>query len=823
MVECPGYCAMNDFRFAFRTLRQNPGFALTAIVSIGLAVGAGSTVFAVYDAVLFRPLPVPGASQVLTLCSRSPSGSFGDVSYADFSDFRRLDHSFSALFASRINSFAFAKDTKEQPRMKAGLLASGNIFEALDIKPALGRTFRPDEDQALGRDAVTVLGFEFWRDEFESDRNIAGRRILLNGVSFTIIGVTPESFTGIDQFFHPALYVPTAMASALAKADSDLLSDRANRAFTVKGRIKPGVSLQTASGEALALANSLAQSFPTTNQGFGAGVRTELETRVYHGGSDIQGDGILAILLFCLVGVVLLIACANVANLILGRGRARSRELAVRLAIGASRGRLVRALLAECALIALGGAMLGLGVAQAGVELTSGITLPGDVPLDLAIQLDDRVLLFTLAVSLGSVLLFGLVPAITLTRGDLVPALKAGELDPARRRFFGRNALVIVQVAGSLLLMVMTTQLFRGASYVLSHNPGFRVENRLLMTFNPAIIGYTPEHTAAFYKELLAKVRTVPGVKSVALAHFIPTSTSYEGETLSPEGYQFPAGQQGAAMLAATVDENYFSTIGTPIVAGRGFLPTDDANAPLVVVVNQFFVAHYNLKNPIGKRVKLGGKKPRFAQIVGVAAMAKYSSVIEPPMDFVYRPMRQQPSQSMTLITETRSDPSSYAEPLRRAVHTIAPSLPVWGVRTFEDLYYQRSVKVVNILMTVVAAIGMVGLGLALVGLYAVVAYQVSRRTREIGIRMAIGASKSQVMKMVLRQAALLSVSGTGVGFLLSLVVGQGLKAGLGVPHFDLPLFALTVITLLTVTTMAALIPAHRAAVIDPMFAMRQD
>lgn len=810
---------MNDFRFAYRTLRQNPVFALTAMVSISLAVGAGSTVFAIYDGLLFRPLPVPNAGQVLTLSSRTPSGAFADVSYADFSDFRRLNHSFTGLIAARITSFGFAKDTKDQPRMKAGFLASGNIFDVLGIQPAVGRTFRPEEDQAPARDAVAVLGNECWREEFASDPNVAGKHVFLNGIDFTIIGVAPESFTGLDQFFHPALYVPTMMAPALAKADGDLLTDRGNRAFTVKGRIAPGVSLQAAKGEAVALANDLAQSFPKTNQGFSATVRTELQTRL----ETDQGDAVMATLLFSLVAVVLLIACANVANLVLGRARARTRELAVRLAIGASRARLFRSLFAECILIGLGGGMLGVLIAQAGVGVASSVKIPGDIPLDLSIQLDSRALFFTLALSLASVLVFGLAPALRMTRGDLVPALKAGELDSSHQRLFGRNALVVVQVASALVLMVLTTQLFRGASYVLSHDPGFHTQNRLLMSFDPAIVGYAPERTAGLYRELVERVRAVSGVKSAALAHFIPTSTSYEGETVSPEGYQFPRGQKGVTIPAATIDENYFSTVGTPILEGRGFLPTDDSNAPLAVVVNQFFVTHYGISNPIGKRVLLGNKNARWAQIVGVAATSKYYTVFEPPMDFVYLPMKQRPMAPMTLIVETRGHPLAVTDAIRRSVHALAPNLPIYGVRTFDDLYNQRSTKVADALLTVVGSIALIGLGLALVGLYAVVAYQVARRTREIGIRMALGASKNQVMKMVMRHAATLGVSGIAIGLLLSLAAERGLTAGLHVPRFDSFLFAAAVISLLLVTLAAALIPARRASLIDPMLAIRQD
>jgi len=637
-------------------------------------------------------------------------------------------------------------------------------------------------------------------------------------MEFTIVGVAPESFTGLDQFFHPALFVPAMMAPALTKADAELLTDRTSRAFTVKGRIKAGISQQAASGEIRAIAASLAQSFPRTNKGFSAAVRTEIQTRF-----DVENnDFLIAAFLFALVAVVLLIACANIANLLLSRGRARGREFAIRVAIGAGRARLIRTLLTECVLLAAGGCLLSLFVAYAGIGFISTITIPSDTPIDLNVQLDERVLLLTLAVSLASALLFGLLPAFSMTRGDLVPALKAGELDPTRQRFLGRNGLVVAQIAGSLVLMILTTQLFRGITFVLARNPGFETHNRLLVGFNPAMIGYTSEQTAAFYKALLERVQAIPGVKSAALGHFIPTGLEYQQETVSPEGYHFPAGQQGSTVGASTVDENYFPVIGTSILQGRAFLPSDDSKAPPVVVVNQFFAQHYGLKDPIGKRLLVGQKNPHWAQIVGVAADSKYASIFEPPQDFVYLPLKQHPDSHMTLVVETRGAPDGFADSVRQAAHAIARNLPILTVRTFDDLYDQRSVKVANIVLIVVGYLGVIGLCLALVGLYAVVAYQVSRRTREIGIRMAIGASKGEVMKMVLGQAALLGASGIAIGILLSIAADRAISS-LQVPHFDPLLFVLVVVSLLGVTLAAAALPARRAALIDPMIAIRQD
>jgi predicted permease len=373
-------------------LRQNPGFALTAIVSIGLGIGANATIFSLADGLLFRPLPVRDASRVVTLKSRTPSGTYGNFSYADYADLRDKSRSFDGIVAYQLAPFGFATDAKMQPQLKAGFLVSGNFFPVLGTEPQIGRGFRIEEDRVPGRDAVVVLGHDFWKNEFAADSSILGKSIRINGLDFTVIGVAPESFKGMDQYVRPAFFVPAMMAPKLLASNSEVLSDRADRSFFVKGRLKPGVSLHAADAEVAALAKSLERSFPKTNQSFGAAVRTELQARR----DFAQGDVLLINLLFGIVIVALLIACANVANLMLGRGRARAREIAVRLAIGASRGRLVRQLMVESLLIALAGGALGLLIAVFGVEVLSTIQIPSDIPIQLSFQLDGRVLAMTI-------------------------------------------------------------------------------------------------------------------------------------------------------------------------------------------------------------------------------------------------------------------------------------------------------------------------------------------------------------------------------------------------------------------------------------------
>ncbi len=809
---------LNDLRYAIRTLRQNPGFAVTALLSIALGIGATAAVFSLGDGLVLRPLPVPNPSQVVKLSSRTPSGTYGDISYRDYLDYRDNLHAFSGLVAYSLTPFGFAKDGKAQSQMKYGFLVSGNFFRVMGTEPQLGRGFRPKDDRA-GGDAVMVLAYDFWENEFAADPAAIGRQVRLDGLDFTVIGVAPEAFTGMDQFTRPAFYVPAAMAPAMLASNRDLLINRSTRIFSVKGRLKPGVSMQAGTAEASALAHSLEQSYPATNRAFGAALRTELQARL----DNDPGTPVMVAMLFAIVVVALLIACANVANLILSRGRARAREIAVRLAIGASRARLVRQLMAESLMIALAGGALGLVVARFGVDVISKLPQAGDIPSQTIVALDTRVLWFTLLTSLATALLFGLAPALASTRSDLVPALKSGPSDQNRKRLLGRNALVTVQIAGAVVLLVAATQLFRGFGYLLSHSPGFVIDHRLSMSLDPTLIRYTPEQSDQFYKKLIQRVRDVPGVKSATLSSAIPMN-NWGGEVVIPEGYQFPPGQESANVWSSTVDDHYFQTLGISLLYGRAFQSTDRADSPRVAVVNELFAKHYLGRNPIGKRIRINRPGAPWLQVVGVTPTTKYVQMFEPPLDYVYLPFSQNPRGQMALIAEAYGDPAALAAPLRETVRSIDSNVPVFGVRTMSDVVNQRAVRLMHFLNGLVASIGLLGLGLALVGLYAVVAYQVARRTREIGIRMALGADRPQVMQLILKQAAAMGLTGVGIGVLLSFAGSRALSASvMATPGFDPVLVTLVPLALLLTTILAAAIPARRASRVDPMVALRQD
>lgn len=812
----------SDLRYALRTLLQHKSFALVAILSIALGIGANAFVFSLSDALVLRPLPVPRSSRMVNLRSQLRGQGPSTMSYLDFTDFRDKTRAFQGLAAMHMSQFGFAPNKQVLPEMKAGLLVSGNFFDVFEATPQLGRGFRPDENSVPGRDAVAVISDDTWRSEYASSPDVIGRSVFVNGIEFRIIGVAPESFSGVDQFFRPTLYIPLMMSARLAGAPaSNWLENREDRRLQVKGRLKDGVSAKTAAAEAHVIAGALAQSYPATNRDWSATVRTELEART----DSSPFDAALAALLLGLAVVVLAIACANVGNLMLGRALARSGEIAIRMAVGASRWRLVRQLLTESLLISLLGGACGLLLAQACLDAIMPFRVPSEIPIELTARLDLRLVLFALCATVISAALCGLVPAIRATRADIEPALRAGgrNLEP-RRRFLGRNALVVAQVAGSLFLLICATQLYRGISFVMSRPPGFRSDHLLMAGFNPTLARYNEAQTQAFYKSLVEKARQLPGVLSASVAELVPMANHADSKLVVPEGYQMPKGRDSDSVFANVVSEDYFSTLGIPLVEGRGFRASDTADSPRVAVVNEHFAkTYYPGRNPVGKRLRLGGAQGDWVEIVGVAKQSKYMVLVEPPMDFLYLPWSQNYRAEMTLMVQTAGPSQSLAPALRNLVLSLDSNQPLFALRTMEEYFHERAVKVFALLTSMVGAMGLLGLILALSGLYAVIAWSVARRSREIGIRMAVGADRVKVLGMVLKQGLRLSVVGIAIGFALSLLFSRALTAAMGVPSFSVPILVLVPVVLLAMTALSAYVPARRAARMDPLTVLKQD
>ena len=813
-----------DLSYGRRSIARHPGFALIAVLSLAVGIGANCAIFSLADTLLLRPLPVPDPDNVVTLGSRDATGlgaaagfNILEASYPDYRDIRDQTTSFAGVVAYSITRLGFAARPDALPQLRTGSEVTGNFFDVLGVKPELGSSFRPEEDQVPGRDAVVILSHDLWEQEFAGDRSALGRGVRLNGIAFTVIGVMPERFTGIEHWLYSAFYVPMMMRPLLNGDSRDVLNSRDLRFFTVKGRLKAGVPISRARAELAALGKSLENAYPATNKNQGMDVRTEVDSQIK------RVPRITAFLgkLIVLAASVLLVACANVAGLLTSRAPARAREMALRVAIGAGRARLIRQLITESMLLALAGGLAGVGLGYAGVHLFRQITYPSDLPLMLTFDLNQRALLFCLAIAMLSVLLFGLIPAIHTSRADLATALKAGGASvPGRRRVWGRSLLVSGQVAVSLVLLTTSTFLYLGFRGSLARGPGFRIDHLLLMNFDPSVVHYSAEQDHEFFKQLVERSRSLPGVKSVALASFVPMSVDIDSFPIVPEGYRLPPGLDSVSVMANRVDENYFETAGIPLVRGRVFLKTDAENAPRVAVINEALASHYwPRQDAIGKRFRLAGE---WVEIVGIAKTTKYLSTLEPPADFLYVPYRQNPRGFMTLMVESVGEPGALAAPLRDVARSLDSNLAVYDVRTMHDFYRARAVEVYQVILQAVASMGLMGMALALAGLYGLMAYSVTSRTREIGIRIAIGAKRGQVLRMVLRQGFVLALSGMVVGLVLSIAATRLLRA---VFPGDSPLAAYLLVTpaVLAVTMLAAYLPARRVSRVDPMTALRYE
>jgi len=806
-------------RQATRMLRKNAVVTSVAVCSLAIGIGANSAMFSLADALVLRPLPVLEPSRVVSIVSSSQTTQTENVSYPDYEDFRDRNRTFDGVVAYSLAPFALSRGKDQIPETRYGFFVSGNFFKVLGVQPTRGRGFRNDEDRVAKRDAVTVLSHDTWKSEFGADPGVIGQKIRLNGTEFTVIGVAPEHFTGMDQYFRPALYIPIAMSPSVGTAN--ILEDRNNRWLNVKGRLKTGATEAQAQADVAAIAAALERGYPNTNRGQTARVETELRLRYEADPPDAN----LAAMLMALSGCVLLVACANVAGLLLSRSRARSREIAVRLAIGASRGRLIRQLLLESSLIALLGGAVGTAIAFAGTRFLGQVQVPTDLPIVISVHLDERVLLFTLLTSIVSTVLFGLTPAFRTTKADLVPALKAASADTGKRqRLWGRNLLVIGQIAVSLILLTVSGLIFRAFKHQMEQGPGFRTDHLLMMGFDPTAVRYNDAQTAQFYDRLLRQVRAMPGVRSAAWSYSVPLAPAQDGTHFVPEGYRLARGQDALVSLSNVVSDAYFQTMAIPIVRGRGFLATDGADAPRVAVVNQQFANHYwPNQDAIGKRFHMDNANGALVQVVGISATAKYLWIGEAPTDFLYLPDKQRHYSRMTLMVQSEANARSMMQPVRQAVTTLDRNVPIHDARTMQDFYQKRAIEVPTMIIQTVAGLGLMGLILAMIGLYGLVAYSVSRRTREIGVRMAIGAQSSDVLQMVLRQGLLLAAGGIVLGILGGVGASRMVMFLFNgtAPNYSIFLSMATVEV--AVTLFATYIPARRASLVDPMRALRDE
>ncbi len=812
---------IQDLRYGVRMLLKSPGATAVAVLALGLGIGANAAMFSVINTLLLRPLPVAHSDRLVAVFTTDRADIYNDLSYPEYVDYRDGTDVFVDVMGHTMIHVALGQGGRNE--LAWGEMVTGNYFSVLGVRPALGRGFLPEGDRSEGAHPVTVIGHGLWRRLFASDPGVVGRSITINGQPFSIIGVAPEGFPGTKFALAMDLWVPVAMHAVVMPQSDGLPEARNWHWMETLARLKPGVTVEAANAALQVVAERLARDYPAASGGLGALVLPEREARfpVQAGGAIDLGASLAMIV----VGLVLLVACANVANLLLARAAARRREFGVRLALGAGRWRLVRQLLTESLCLSVLGGAAGLLLAAWASDLL--LTFRPPVPYTLAVDYapDGRVILFTAIVSFLTAAIFGLAPALHASSPDLVPLLKggSGEAGPHRRRPALRSLLVAGQVALSLLVLAsggLFLQSLRNAGAI---DPGFQARDLLLGTFDVGLLGYTEERGLGFFHDLERRVASLPGVASAGLTSNLPLDDNWDSTgPIIADGRPVPmAGEEISAEFAA-VSSGFFATLGVRLVRGREFTDRDDAQAAPVTIINDTLANRlWPGEDPIGKRLRIGGLDAPPRQVVGVARDGKYHTLGESPRAHIYRPVLQSYRSGMSLLVRTHGDPAPLLDGVRREVQALDSRLPVYGLKTLDEhlghaLWWTRMGAVLA------SSSGFLALVLAAVGLYGVMAYAVSQRTREIGIRMALGAGPRDVLGMVLRGAVKLALAGVGAGLLAALALGRVMRSLLyGVSSFEPVVFTLAPLLLLAVACLASLLPARRAARVDPMVALR--
>ncbi len=809
---------LKDVRYGFRMLVKSPGLTIVAVISLALGIGANTAIFTLVDKLLLRTLPVEQPEQLVTIASYN--GENTSFSYPLYVDYRDRNDVFSGILA--YSSAAFSLSDAGQTERITGSIVTGNYFSVLGVSPALGRFFLPDEDQTPGSHPVAVLSYGLWKRHFNLDPAAINKTISLNNFTFTIIGVAPAEFTGVVRGTSPEIYVPMMMQTEAMPSWKDALTARTMSWLEMIGRLSPGVTRQQAQAALAVTSDQIAQDNPMN-------VSRDIVLGDGSKGQDYMVQDVSRPLLWLMliVGLVLLIACANVANLLLARATARRKEIAIRLAVGAARGRLIRQLLTESVLLSLSGGALGLIVARWLTDLLISFQPPNTFSLDAS--LDKRVLGFSLALSLLTGIIFGLAPAFQASKPDLVSALK-DETSPGgrRRRLSLRNMLVVGQVALSLVVLISAGLCVRSLQKLVAIDAGFEPARVMVMSLDLALNGYKQPQGEQFYSEMTERVSALPGVESVSLGAIVPLGGGGMRRSVKIEGYTPPPDTPPLNFNMNIIAPNYFQTLGMPLVRGRDFGPQDREGSQKVVIVNETVARRFwPDQEAVGKRLNFGGvggsRPPNFIEIIGVVKDSKYRSLTEEPQTAMFLPMAQNYLPNMALHVRTAGEAKALLAAVRREVQSLDQNLPVYNVKTLAQ-QKANSLYVARLAATLSGFFGAIALLLAAVGIYGVMAYSVSRRTREIGIRMALGAGRSQVMKLVMGEGIVLVALGLALGLGATFSVTRLMASLLyAVSATDPVTFIIIPVILLGVALGACAVPALRATKVDPMVALRYE
>jgi predicted permease len=811
---------IQDARFAVRLLRQSPLFTITAALSLAIGIGANATIFSVASALLLRPMLGLAESERLVDIGRTQDGDgFDTVSYPNYRDFKERTKLLDDVFAIRLKPLPMSLGGPDGAERVYGTTASANFFTVLGTKPHLGRLLQGDDDDAGGR-LVAVITHDLWLRRYGADPSIAGRSILLNAHPFTIVGVAPRGFQG-TTVLKPDLWVPiSAVAQATPRSSADLLTSRQSVWLFMGGRLKQDVSLVQANAEAAAIGAALEREYPQQNRGKSF---TIASTALVPGRTGMLA-GFIG-LLMGIVGLVLLIACVNVVGMLLARATERRREIAVRLALGAGRRRLVRQLLTETVMLFAVGAVVGLLLSRWLTSLLLAVLPQLPVPLALEISTDWRVVSFATVVSFVAAILSGLAPALQASRADLVPALKAEALDGGTYRLRLRNAFVVGQITMSLILLVTGGLFLRALQHAASIDPGFDQNNVEVVALDLSLAGLTRETGGSFLRELLERIRETQEVDSVSAAVDLPLDGGRFGMgAVRVPGRDLPSGRDSLSDDWNVIEPGYFRTLRLPLTRGREFTTEDRTGSQPVAIINEAFARQaWPGEDPLGRQLEMQGESGRILlTVVGVTADAKLVSLSGPVNPFIYLPMAQH-YMSRTQLLIRSADGRSTLRQVRALLREMNPNLPVTEALPLRDV---TAVGVIpqRIAAAVAASLGAVALLLAAIGIFGVTSHAASRRTREIGIRMALGADRSSVKALILKQGFTLAGIGIATGLALSAIGSRLLESLLfGIPPLDPVTFAGAAALFAGVTLAASYFPARRATNVDPMVALRNE
>jgi predicted permease len=807
---------IQDLRFGARMLAKNFGFTIIAILSLALGTGANTAIFSLINTALLRPLPIAKPEQLISLNNISENHAFPSFSYPNYKDLRDRNEVFSDLIGYRYAPLSLSYDGVNERLW--GYEVTGNYFEALGVKAALGRTISLDDDRMPGAHPVVVVSYRYWQQRLGGAADAIGKDVTVNSRSYSIIGVAPQGFYGTEIISAPDMWFPMMMQMQL-EPGADWLNNREADNIFVQGRLKPEIRIAQAQTAISQIASELEREHPEENQG----KQIALSSPGLMGGT-MRGPvfGFVG-LLMAVVGLVILLACANLANLLLARATDRRKEIAVRLALGATRFRLVRQLLTESLLLAFAGGGLGLLLAYWLVGFAAKFEPPINVPVSIRLYIDYRVFVFTALVSFATGLLFGLLPAMQATKTDLTSALKDEVSFGGRHGSRLKSGLMVLQVALSLVLLVSGGLMLRALNQAQTLDLGFNPQRAVEVSFDLRLQGYDNARGREFQKLLLERARALPGAQAAAIADIVPVDLHFSRSSVFIEGQTPLRAANTPTAMYSRISPGYFQAMETRLIAGRDFTEQDDDKSKRAAIINETFARRFwPGEDPIGKRFSLGNPESTKLEVIGVAQNGKYAGLAEDPKPCVYRSLWQSYSGSTNLIVRAAGDPQNLIAAVRGEMEQLDPRMPISAKTLVEQL--SMPLLPARIAASVLGGFGLLALALAAIGLYGVMSYSVSRRTREIGIRMALGAQRASVLKLVIMHGMNMTLLGAAIGLLASLVLTRFMKGFLfGVSATD-PLTYVGVAALLIAVTLAACyLPARRATNIDPMAALRHE